>query len=111
MARAKEVFAKAGKCETFIDLVVPSETAAGTYRVRYGAWNPKGGPRLSLGGAPTDGRRRIKSGMIEVARTGDKISGVTWKPEGPSDDDDAKAVERGRGGSFRVRWLSRREQA
>ena len=90
MARAKEVFAKAGKCETFIDLVVPSETAAGTYRVRYGAWNPKGGPRLSLGGAPTDGRRRIEGGMIEVARSGGKISGVTWKPEGPSDEEAAR---------------------
>ena len=90
MARAKEVFAKAGKYETFIDLVVPSETAAGTYRVRYGAWNPKGGPRLSLGGAPTDGRRRIEGGMIEVARSGGKISGVTWKPEGPSDEATAR---------------------
>ena len=90
MARAKEVFAKAGKCETFIDLAVPSETAAGTYRVRYGAWNPKGGPRLSLGGAPTDGRRRIEGGMIEVARSGGKISGVTWKPEGPSDEATAR---------------------
>ena len=90
MARAKEVFAKAGKCETFIDLVVPSETAAGTYRVRYGAWNPKGGHRLSLGGAPTDGRRRIEGGMIEVVRSVGKISGVTWKPEGPSDEATAR---------------------
>ena len=38
MARAKELFAKAGRYETFIDLAVPAGTAAGTYRVRYGAW-------------------------------------------------------------------------
>ena len=86
MARAKEVFAKAGKYETFIDLAVPAGTAAGTYRVRYGAWCPKGGHRLPLGGAPTDGGSRIKGGTIEVARADGRISGVTWKPEGSPDE-------------------------
>ena len=46
MAREKEIFAKVGVYETYIDLAVPSGTPAGTYEVRYGAWRPNGGNRL-----------------------------------------------------------------
>ena len=81
MAREKEIFAKVGVYETYIDLAVPSGTPAGTYEVRYGAWRPNGGNRLSIGGAPTDGGHRIKGGTIVVARTNDKISSVTWRTE------------------------------
>ena len=86
MARAKELFAKAGTYETWIDVAVPDGLPAGTYRVRYGAWCPKGGQRLSIGGAPNDGGHRIKGGTLEVARADGKISGVSWKPEGSPDE-------------------------
>lgn len=86
MSRAKEIFAKVGAYETFIDMSVPSGTPAGTYEVRYGAWNPKEGNRLAIGGAPSDGRDRIKGGRIVVSRADDKISGVVWMPEASSDE-------------------------
>ena len=86
MARAKELLANAGTHETWIDVSVPAGIPAGTYRVRYGAWCPKGGQRLSIGGAPTDGGHRIKGGTLEVARADGKISGVSWKPEGSPDE-------------------------
>ena len=79
MARAREIFAKAGAYETFIDVAVPADTPAGTYQVRYGAWCPSGGNRMVIGGAPSDGGHRIKGGDIVVARTGEKISSVTWQ--------------------------------
>jgi hypothetical protein len=85
MARAKEIFAKVGVYETFIDLAVPPSTPAGTYQVRYGAWRPSGGHRLSIGGAPSDGGHRIKGGTIVVARAGEKISSVTWQAEDSPD--------------------------
>ena len=85
MARAEEIF-KVGAHETTIDINVPSETPAGTYLVRYGAWCPKGGARMSVGGTPSDSVRRVKGGKLVVTRADGKISGVTWRPEELTDD-------------------------
>ena len=90
MARANEIFAKAGAHETFIDVAVPPNTLAGTYEVRYGAWRPNGGHRLAIGGAPSDGGHRIKGGRIVVTRMNDKISSVGWVPEDSSDEAEAR---------------------
>ena len=67
-----------------IDVTVPAQTAAGTYDIWYGAWNPKGGARLALTGSRSDGSR-LHGGTITVVRDATKIAQVTWAPDAVPD--------------------------
>lgn len=70
-----------GLHETTIDISVPDDTPAGTYAVRYGAWNPRTFERLPIAGLPLDNVKRGKGGLLKVVRENDKISKVSWQPE------------------------------
>ena len=76
-----EMWAKPGKYEAAMDIVVPDHVKPGRYLVRYGAYSPKGGGRLTLGGAPADGGQRLKGGTLVVAAADGKVSSVVWEPE------------------------------
>ena len=84
-----EMWAKAGTYETAMDIVVPDGVKAGRYLVRFGAYSPKGGGRLTLGGAPDDGGQRLKGGVLAVSAADGKVSSVAWESEAT---DDARAA-------------------
>ncbi len=76
-----------GVYEVPVDVRVPNGLAAGTYMVRYGAYQPKGnGGRLSIGGGRNDGGRRVCGGEIVVKKDGDKVAGVVWTPDATKDE-------------------------
>ena len=63
-----------------MEIVVPDQIASGTYEIRYGAWNPKGGGRLQVAGAPVDGGSRLLGGYLIVSNDMGKVTSVAWKP-------------------------------
>ncbi|MDO4366109.1 MAG: hypothetical protein Q4D70_04895, partial [bacterium] len=86
MGLTQRMFETPGTYEVPIDLAVPKGTKAGTYTVRYGAWQPAdGGGRLAIGGARNDGGRRVCGGEIVVATRGDAVTDVAWKPDAAPD--------------------------
>jgi len=83
------MFAKPGKYEVAMDIVVPDHIPAGRYLVRYGAFRPKVGNRLNLGGARNDGGGRLCGGVLVVSAANGKVSSVAWESD---DGEDARAV-------------------
>ncbi len=79
------MFTARGTYQPTIDLIVPHQTAAGTYRIWFGAFPPKGGARLFIDAAHHDGSRRICGGAIEVERDAERIVRVTWKADDTPD--------------------------
>ena len=78
LALTQKMFETPGKYEVPIDLTVPKGMKAGTYTVRYGAWQPADGGRLAIGGARIDTGRRVCGGEIVVAAHGDTVTDVAW---------------------------------
>lgn len=81
ISRGNSILKDVGIHETSIDISIPADTPAGTYAVRYGAWNPKTYERLTIAGLPLDNVKRGKGGLLKVERENDKLSKVTWLPE------------------------------
>lgn len=75
-----QMFAMPGRHVATMDVRVPDSLEAGTYEIRYGAWRPKGGGRMMVGGAPSDGGRRVHGGDIVVEKADGKVARVTWRP-------------------------------
>lgn len=87
------MFATVGRHVAAMDVRVPDFVPAGTYEIRYGAWNPAGGGRLSMAGAARDGGSRVHGGDVIVEKGADgKVSRVTWRPSAIAD----KSSERSR---------------
>ena len=95
MGVTQKIFATPGRYEVPIDVAVPDSVAAGTYQIRYGAWMPKGGGRLEIGGGAYAGGGRTKGGLVTVTKDGGKVTSVAWKPEALAETD-AAAAERAR---------------
>ena len=85
LALTQRMFETPGTYEVPIDLAVPKGTKAGTYTVRYGAWQPADGGRLAIGGARSDVGRRVCGGEIVVATRGGAVADVAWKPDAAPD--------------------------
>ena len=92
MGMTQQVFGTPGRYEVPIELVVPDGVAAGTYQVRYGAWSPKGGGRLDIGGGSKAGGGRTKGGLVTVTKADGKVASVAWRSE--EDPADAVVAER-----------------
>ena len=86
MGLTKQMFETPGRYEVPIDVCVPAGLASGTYAVRYGAWRPKGGGRLMIGGDRNDGGQRVCAGEIVVKNEGGRVEDVAWKAEGGVDE-------------------------
>lgn len=81
ISKETKILRKVGKHETAINILIPEETPAGTYAIRYGVWNPITGQRHIVGGAPTDSTMRAKGGTLKIERDSSKISNIIWQPE------------------------------
>ncbi len=81
MGVTEAMFATPGRHEVAIDVIVPPCAAAGAYAVRYGAYLPKKGNRLAIGGGRDDGGRRICGGRLVVKTEAGKVTDVAWQPE------------------------------
>lgn len=75
-----QMFATPGRHVATMDVRVPDSVEAGTYEIRYGAWRPTGGGRMAIGGAPSDGGRRVHGGDVVVEKADGKVVRVTWRP-------------------------------
>ena len=89
LALPSALLAKPGRAEIPLDVNVPGSLMSGSYAVRYGAYYPKTGQRLRLGGAETDAGGRLHGGTVRVAAAGGRVTDVVWRPEAP---DDARLV-------------------
>ena len=85
-----QMLATPGRHMATMDVRVPDSLEAGTYEIRYGAWRPKDGVRLAVGGAPSDRGRRVHGGDLVVEKAGGKVSRVAWRPA--KEDADARAA-------------------
>ena len=93
---APQMFATPGKYMAAMDVRVPDSIEAGTYEIRYGAWQPRNrtsgsGGRMSIGGAPRDKRKRVHGGDIVVEKEGGKVVRVAWRPVAEKGDAAARA--------------------
>lgn len=86
LAVTDKMMATPGVYSVPMEIVVPENTASGTYEIRYGAWNPKGGGRLSVFGAPSDGNNRLLGGYLVVTAHSGKIEKTEWNPVVAADD-------------------------
>ena len=85
MGLTQKMFETPGKYVVPINVHVPMGLASGTYTVRYGAWRPKGGGRLTIGGGRDDGGQRVCGGELIVKNEGGRVVNVAWKTDDGAD--------------------------